>query len=244
MVAKRTHLNRALSKLGVLSRSQANQAILDGRVTVNGRVVREPGAAVDLERATIEVDGDQARQVGWRTLLLNKPRGVLTTRRDPKGRPTVYDQLDARDASLVPVGRLDFATSGLLLLTTDTEFAAWVTDPANQVARTYVVTVRGRVDENTAATLTAGVVDQGERLHASTARVRKASGKESHLIVELSEGRNREVRRMFAALGHEVTRLTRVQFGGLRLGTLAPGASRDCGRAELARAFPGAPIQQ
>jgi 23S rRNA pseudouridine2605 synthase len=128
------------------------------------------------------------------------------------------------------VGRLDRATSGLLLLTTDTQFANWITDPEHGVPRVYVVTTRGRVTDADLATLAADVT------------LRKASGRESHLIVRLTTGKNREVRRLFDRIGREVTRLKRVRFGGLELGSLEPGQWRDMSAPELRVAFPGAPI--
>jgi len=179
---------------------------------------------------------------GWRTVLLNKPRGVVTTRRDPEGRPTVYSLLDDDAARLVPVGRLDRATTGVLLLTSDTALAAWLTDPAHAVSRVYLVSVRGRVSPEAALELKRGILVGRERLTAASVRVRKASGRESHLVIELQEGKNREVRRLCEAIGHEVTRLARVSFGGLRLGTMAIGTWREVTREELQEAFPGAPV--
>src|SRR5215831_6182236 len=148
----RVPLNRALSKLGVLSRAQATAAIHEGRVRVWGRVVRTPATLVTPETDRIEVDGHRARQTEWRTILFHKPRGVVTTRTDPEGRPTIYDVLGGAGEGLVAVGRLDFATSGLLLLTSDTQLAHWLTDPTNEIPRLYVVTVRGRVTPNAIAT--------------------------------------------------------------------------------------------
>jgi 23S rRNA pseudouridine2605 synthase len=234
-------LARALSKRGLASRAEAERLIRDGRVRVDGRLVRDPMAAVVPERIAVAIDGAAAASPSPRTILLHKPRGVLTTRHDPEGRRTVYDLVGGADRRLVPVGRLDQATTGLLLFTTDTRLAAWLTDPANAVPRVYVVTVRGRVSPEAAARLEAGWAVDGEPLRAAAAVLRKASGRESHLVVTLTEGRNREVRRLFADLGHEVTRLARVRFGGLELGSLAPGRWRDVAPDELAAAFPAFP---
>jgi len=225
-------LNRALSKLGVLSRAQATAAICEGRVRVDGRVVRTPTATVTPETARIELDTTPVKRTSWRTVLFHKPRGVMTTRHDPEGRPTVYDVLGSAGSGLVSVGRLDFASSGLLLLTSDTQLANWLTDPVNAIPRLYVVTVRGRVTPETLAQLVAARVT-----------LRKASGRESHLLVELREGKNRQVRRIFADVGHEVLTLKRVKFGPLELGVLAPGAHREIPRKEFANAFPGAPLR-
>jgi 23S rRNA pseudouridine2605 synthase len=239
-----TPLNRALSKLGLMSRSEAVRAIRAGRVRVNGRVERDPSATVVPERARIAIDGRAATGQTWRALLLHKPRGVVTSRRDADGRPTIYDVLGEAGRGLIPVGRLDLATSGLLLLTNDTRLADWVADPGSAVPRLYAVTVRGRVEVAEAERLTSGVSDRGERLAASAVTIRKASARESHLTVELREGRNREIRRLCAAVGHEVTRLKRVRLGGLDLGALEPGGWRELSPADVARAFPGAPSRR
>jgi len=224
-------LGRALSKLGVLSRAQAITAVLDGRVRVNGRVERNPAALVAPERTRLLVDGKPAVAAAWRTLLFHKPRGVVTTRIDPEGRRTIYDVLGEPGQGLIAVGRLDMATSGLLLLTTDTRLADWITDPAHAVPRLYAVTVRGRIVETDIASLTGRVT------------VRKTSARESHLLVELTEGRNRQVRRMFESIGHEVTALKRVKLGGLDLGRLEPGQHRELTLEETVHAFPGAPLR-
>jgi 23S rRNA pseudouridine2605 synthase len=225
-------LSRALSKLGVLSRKQAVEAIRAGRVSVDGRVVRRETLLVVPERVRLRVDGTERRQAPWRAMLFHKPRGVVTTRHDPEGRQTVFDVLGEPGSGLVAVGRLDLATSGLLLLTSDTRLADWITEPAHRVVRVYIVTVRGRVEAAGLARLPPGVT------------VRKASGRETHLTVELYEGRNRQVRRMFDAIGHQVTRLKRVKLGGLELGDLPPGGHRELLRAEIAAAFPGAPVRE
>jgi 23S rRNA pseudouridine2605 synthase len=225
-------LNRALSKLGVLSRTQATDAILAGRVRVDGRLVRKPTAMVVPGQARIELDGARAQKAPWRVILFHKPRGVVTTRSDPEGRRSIYDVLGDAGRGLIAAGRLDAATSGLLILTSDTQLADWLTDPANEVPRLYVVTVRGRVEPEALESLTGAIT------------LRKASNRESHLLVELREGRNRQVRRMFETIGHEVTSLKRVRFGGLELGPLAPGQFREILRKDIAKAFPGAPVRE
>ena len=226
-------LNRALSKLGILSRSQATEAIRAGRVRVDGRVVADPAHPVVPERARIAVDDQPRRRAAWRAVLFHKPRGVVTTRRDPEGRRTIYDVLGDDARGLIPVGRLDLATTGLLLLTTDTRLADWITDPANGIPRVYVVTVRGEVTP-----------DDLPELAASRVTLQKASSRESHLIVELREGKNRQVRRMFEGINHEVTRLKRISLGGLELSALEPGQSREVSAAEIRAAFPGAPVRE
>jgi len=229
-MTRRVRLDRALSKLGILSRSQAADAIRAGRVRVDGRVVEDPAHLVIPEPARIRLDEHARHRAPWRTILFHKPRGVVTTRADPDGRRTIYDVMGEDARGLNPVGRLDLATTGLLLLTTDTQLANWITDPENAVPRVYIVTVRGALTPADVA-----------RLPAAHAVLRKHSARESHLIVELHEGKNRQLRRMFDAIGHEVTRLKRVRLGGLELDALEPGAFREVTRAEVRAAFPGAP---
>ena len=224
-------LDRALSKLGVASRSEAKRLIAEGRVRVGGRVVRDAALPVTPERGNITVDGTTAATRRWRTIAFNKPRGVVTTRRDPDGRPTVFDALGDDAGSLVAVGRLDMASTGLLLLTTDTRLANYLTDPANAVVRRYVVTVRGTLQDAEADSMLAGI----NGLRASSVVIRKRSRRETHLIVELVEGKNREIRRMLEALGHPVTTLRRVAFGGIELGSLQPGEWRDVLRQEMTK---------
>jgi 23S rRNA pseudouridine2605 synthase len=240
--AGRVPLNRALSKLGIASRAEATRLITDGRVEVDGRALRDPDTLVVPERIAVRIDGAPRTRAAWRVLLLNKPRGVVTTRRDPQGRRTVFDLVQGIEGHLVAVGRLDLATSGLLLLTSDTRLADWLADPASAVARVYAVTARGEVSDRSIARMMEGVDDRGERLAADDVRLRKRSGRETHLVIRLREGRNREVRRLFEATGHEVTRLRRVSFGGLSLGDLPSGRWRDVTREELAAAIPGCPV--
>jgi len=236
-------LERALSKLGLATRTEARNMIHAGRVAVDGRSETDPLREVVPERIQIEIDGRPAFRAEPMTVLLHKPRGVVTTRSDPEERPTVFDCLKGLEVHVVPVGRLDVATSGLLLLTNDTRFADWVTDPRNEVPRVYVVTVRGELADENARRLEEGIEDAGERLAARTVTIRKRSRRETHLIIELTEGKHREIRRLLASVGHEVTRLKRVSFGGLELGELAPGKWRAVSAEELRGAFPGAPIR-
>jgi 23S rRNA pseudouridine2605 synthase len=232
-------LERALSKRGLASRTQAQALIVAGQVRVNGTVRRDPGFAVNPDRAVFEIEGErQSRELERVTYLLHKPRGVVTTRADERGRPTVFSLLDVPE-KLHAVGRLDLATTGLLLLTNDTQLSAWLTEPTNAVPRVYLARVRGEVTEAELARLRQGIASEVGLLQARAARVRKASGRESLVELELTEGKNREVRRMMEAIERPVIDLKRIAFGGLVLGELAPGAYRRVVDAELVRAFGG-----
>jgi len=237
----RVPLERAFSKLGHASRGQARELILAGRVRVNGVLRKDPLFPVTPETAVLEVDGKRLDRQEWRALILHKPRSVVTTRSDEKGRPTVFSLLKDGGQGLHAVGRLDFATTGLLILTNDTRLSSWLTDPENHVPRTYVVTVRGEITPEKLATLQKGVMNEGEFLKPDAIELKKASGRESHLVVTLSEGKNREIRRLFLSTGNEVTRLKRIAFGGLELGELPVGAARELTREEIRDAFSGVP---
>lgn len=226
-------LDRALSKLGAASRADAKNLILHGRVKVGGRTILDPADLVVPETARIAIDDEPVSGTAWRTIALHKPRGAVTTRRDPDGRRTVFDVVGDL-GPLVTVGRLDAASTGLLLLTSDTRLAARLTDPANAIVRRYVVTARGEVTDESVERMQHGIGG----LRASHITVRKRSRRETHLIVELTEGKNREIRRLLAATGHEVSRLLRVAFGGIELGVLQPGEWREVSREEIERAFP------
>jgi 23S rRNA pseudouridine2605 synthase len=223
-----------LSKLGIASRAAAKQMIAAGHVTVGGRVVTDPARLVTPELVELAIKGRRAASARWRTIAFSKPRGVVTTSRDPEGRRTVFDVLGEDGRSLVAAGRLDMASTGLLLLTTDTQLAAWLTDPDNAVVRRYIVTAKGNVTDESAREIVAGV----DGMRARSVDVLKRSEKETHLAIELTEGRNREIRRLLDAVGHAVTRLLRVSFGGIELGTLQPGEWRELSRDEIAAAFP------
>ena len=237
-------LERALSKLGLATRSEARALIRAGRVRIDGRRIANPLLPVVPERIVVTIDEERVTPAAPITIAVHKPRGVVTTRRDPEGRRTVYDLIADCPHHVIPVGRLDYATSGLLLMTSDTRFADWLTDPTNEVPRVYLVTVRGRVSADDLEEIERGLEVRGETLQARQAVLRKASHRESHLVVELVEGKNREVRRLLSAVGHEVTRLRRVQLGGLTLDGLPPGRWRVIDDRELTRAFPQRPFSR
>lgn len=237
-------LERALSKLGLASRTQARALILENKVAVNGRIVSHPGIKVVPERVKITINGQERTAAEPLTIVLHKPKGLVTTRSDEKGRPTIYSLLGSIQTHLGPVGRLDMQTSGLLILTNDTQFAAWLTDPKHAVTRVYLATVRGELSDEVCEVLVQdGVRDEGELLKAQKITIQKRSKAETHLFIELVEGKNREIRRMFKKVGHEITRLKRISFGGLALGDLEPGQWRKLDIGELKAAFPRAPFK-
>ena len=226
-------LERALSKLGIMSRSQTWALIIAGRIAVNGRAIKDPAFLVVPETVRLSIDGQAVASTVACTIMLHKPRGVVTTRSDEKGRKTVYDLLPAHLKHLHPVGRLDMATTGLLIMTTDTQLSNFLTDPAHKISRIYTVSVKGLITDDQIKRLSQGIQDKGELLKPVAVTLRKVSNKESHLIVELTEGKNREIRRIFEALGSEVTALKRVAFGKLELGALMPGYYREVVKKEI-----------
>ena len=221
---------RGLSKLGVCSRSEGVRLIEAGRVRVNGRVVRDAAQRITPERDVIEIDGAPIAPPARVYLALNKPRGLVTTRDDPQGRPTIYACLDGADLPFVaPVGRLDKASEGLLLLTNDSRWSAKLLEPASHVDKVYHVQVRGMPDEAALAHIASGVVerDTGERLEVKRISLLRAGSRSSAWFeVVLDEGKNRHIRRVFAELDIEVLRLVRVAIGALALGTLSKGEWR------------------
>ncbi len=225
--AKRVTLDRLLSKLGIASRSQAQEWIRAGRVRINQHLVRTPDTWVNWPGDAVSLDDKPIQQSPPRFILFHKPKGVVTTHQDEKGRQTIFDVLPPELKRLHAVGRLDQATSGLLLLTNDSTVSSFLTDPTQQVPRLYLVTVRGEVTDDTSQAALDGLDDHGERLHCAAITIQKRSGRESHLVVTLTEGKNREIRRLFKALGHEVTKLRRIQYGPFTLGDLQPGAWRE-----------------
>ena len=219
-------LERVLSKAGLASRTEARAQVAAGRVRVNGRVVRDPDSWVDLERDRVTLDGVPVRRSPAVYLLLHKPTGYLTTRRDPQGRPTVYDLLSGDELRLVPVGRLDLDTSGLLLLTNDTAFAERMTNPDFHVPKTYQVKASAHLSDEQLERLRQGVeLKDGPTRPAAVRRLREPGGR-TVFEITITEGRNRQVRRMVEALGAKVVSLARTAIGPVTLGDLAPGEAR------------------
>jgi len=225
--SRRVGLARALSKLGICSRSRAGELIRAGRVRLNQRVQRDPEVPVRIGRDRVEVDGLAARAATKVYLMLNKPRGVVTTAADEKGRDTVYKFIGGEFPWLAPVGRLDKASEGLLLLTNDSEWASRITAPQTQLEKIYHVQIRGAADGNLLEAMLKGIrVRDGEILRAKRVSVLREAERNTWLAVVLDEGKNRHIRRMLEAKGIEVLRLIRVAIGPLELGELKKGESR------------------
>jgi 23S rRNA pseudouridine2605 synthase len=233
---RRIGLARVLSKLGYCSRSHAAELVRAGRVSLNGRIRRDPEFPVHEDRDQIAVEGKSVERTSKIYLMMNKPRGVVTTASDEKGRLTVYDALNASSCPedrnsiqswVAPVGRLDKASEGLLFLTNDSEWGARVAAPETHLDKTYHVQIASLFPAEFLASLVEGVVAKdGEKLQAKRARVLRSGEKNCWLEVVLDEGRNRQIRKMMEALGVEVSRLVRVAIGPLQLGNLAKGQHR------------------
>jgi 23S rRNA pseudouridine2605 synthase len=235
MNSKRVGLARALSKLGYCSRSQAAALIRAGRVRLNGTTRKDPETPVRLHGDRIEVDRDAVQAESKIYLMLNKPRGVVTTASDEKDRETVYSCLGDGQPWVGPVGRLDKASEGLLLLTNDSEWAAQISDPRTHLDKIYHVQVGALADDALEAALTRGVRAAGsEWLRAKQARVLRTGERNAWLEMVLDEGKNRQIRRMFELLGIEVLRIVRVAVGPLPLGPLAKGKFRALTAGEKA----------
>ena len=220
-------LERVLSKAGLGSRTEARKWIAAGRVRVNGKGVRDPDAWVDLERDRVEFDGKPLRRETRVYLLLYKPTGYITTHKDPQGRPTVYDLLPDEDRYLFSAGRLDLDTSGLLILTNDAQFAERMTNPDYHVPKTYLVKASRHLADDELDRLRHGIeLRDGPTRSASVTRIREAGGK-TVFEITLTEGRNRQVRRMVEALEAKVLKLVRVAIGPIRIGDLQIGKVRE-----------------
>lgn len=225
-------LVRALSKLGYCSRSQAYTLIQEGRVKLNGHIQRDPEAPVRMEKDLIAVDGKPVEAATRLYLMMNKPRGIVTTASDEKGRATVLDLLPGGLPFLGPVGRLDKASEGLLLFTNDSEWAARVTAPETHLDKIYHVQISARPIGDMLQKLTRGVNSGDELLAAKSVRRLREGQRNAWLEIVLDEGRNRQIRRMFEKFEVEVLRLIRIAIGPVQLGNLPKGAVRPLEEAE------------
>jgi 23S rRNA pseudouridine2605 synthase len=223
-----TGIARALSKLGYCSRSQAFGLVRNGRVRLNGRLVRDPETPVRIEKDRIEIDEREIGRAGKIYLMLNKPRGLVTTAHDEKGRKTIYSLLPEGHNWIAPVGRLDMASEGLLLLTNDSEWGAWISSPEAHIEKTYHVRIASVARKELLDSLKQGVrTKDGDFLNVKGVSVLRTGQKNCWFEIVLDEGKNRHIRRMFAELGIEVSRLVRVAIGRLQLGNLPKGKSRE-----------------
>lgn len=235
-------LYRALSKLGYTSRTSAIDMIKAGEISIDGSPCLDPDRTVSLHKNRLLHNNKLIQKEDLKVILLYKPKSIITSRKDEQNRKTVYSLLPPEHQNLHCVGRLDFATSGLLLLTNNTQLSAWMTDPKNGIARVYLVTVRGLVTPEKTEKMLSGVIENGQVLKPESISIRKSSNRETHLVITLTEGKNREVRRLCRNIGNEVTKLKRVSYGPFTLENLSPGEFRYVNREEICMAFPGAKL--
>jgi 23S rRNA pseudouridine2605 synthase len=226
-------LQKFLAEAGVASRRASEELILAGRVAVNGETVQELGVKVEAGHDHVTVDGKAVRAKRKLYLALNKPRGLVCSRKDELGRPTIYELLPKEWGHLHSVGRLDYNSEGLIFLTNDGEFSLRLTHPRYGVRKKYLATVEGRVEGQMLGRLTRGVQFEGERFKAEKARLISTGGPQSVVELELAEGKYHEVRRLFESQGRLVKRLQRVQIGKIKLGELRPGKWRTLTEGEI-----------
>ena len=226
-------LNKFLAECGVCSRRKADEIIAEGRVTVNRKTVSEMGFDVDEKKDVVYLDGKKIVPVThYEYIMFNKPKGCVTTMSDDKGRKTVYDFI-GREKRLVPVGRLDYDSEGLLLFTNDGELTHKLTHPSNEIPKTYVVKIEGEISESDMATLRKGVTVNGVKYSRCKVKFTGEENGLSRLEVVIFEGKNREIRRMFEAVEKSVVFLKRVAIGDLRLGGLSRGGFRELNEFEV-----------
>lgn len=227
-------LQKFLAESGVASRRVSEQFILDGRVSVNGTVVRELGTKVEPERDQVQVDGKTVRQQKKLYIAFNKPRGCLCTKSDESGdRPLLSNFLPPHYKHLQTVGRLDYDSEGLILLTNDGEFSVRVSHPRYGIRKLYHVLIAGTLDEASQRQILKGIFSEGEVLRATRIKVLGSKSGQSLIEMELAEGKNREIRRIFSALSLSIKKLQRVRIGKIRLGDLAVGKWRTLTSAEI-----------
>jgi 23S rRNA pseudouridine2605 synthase len=231
-------LQKFLADAGVASRRASEQIILEGRVAVNGQTVLALGTKIDPTQDRVVVDGKAAKARRKLYLALHKPVGYICSRRDPEQRQTLADLLPKEWGHLYPVGRLDCRSEGLIFLTNDGEFCLRITHPRYGVRKKYRVTVEGRVNSDAIGRMCRGIISEGEKLKAEKARILSGSNSRSLVEVELAEGKNHEVRRLFESQGLVVARLQRIQIGPIKLGELPAGKWRTLTEPEIKSLLP------
>lgn len=227
-------LQKILSRAGIASRRAAEQYILDGRVSIDGKIVRELGTKIDPERSEIKVDGRRINlKVEKIYLMLNKPKQVLSSVSDDRGRRTVIDLIEDVDEKIFPIGRLDYNTEGLLLLTNDGELANGLLHPKFEIDKTYLAVIKGRVDQERLDRLRIGVKLEDGMTAPALVNLLELGDDQSTVEITIHEGRNRQVRRMFEAIGYLIKKLRRIKFAGLTLEGLKLGAHRALTKREV-----------
>lgn len=227
-------LQKVMAELGVASRRKCEELILLGKVTVNGQIVRELGTKVDKQSATIHVDGIRVtKEIEKVYLLLNKPMGYITSAKDQFDRPTVLDLVSEINERLYPVGRLDYDTEGLLILTNDGDLTFKITHPSHNVTKTYTALMLGRVRDEAIEVFHQGVVIEDYKTAPAKLEILEYTDKGTVVNITIHEGKNRQVRKMCDAIGHPVIRLKRISIGSLKLGDLDPGQWRHLTKAEI-----------
>ena len=230
---KKLRLNKFLSNSGVASRRKCDEIIASGKVTVNGKVVTEIGSQINEKKDKVMVEGKAVcLPSSFVYIKLNKPKGYACTASDEKGRKTIYDLVDCEER-LFSIGRLDYNTEGLIILTNDGDFANKVSHPRYDVEKEYRVTIEGKIKESELAVLRKGVVVDGQKMPPAKVKLLSQDENVSKISVVINEGQNRQVRRMFEAIGREIKLLKRVRLGSVRLGGLSRGQWRDLTEDEL-----------
>ena len=230
---KKLRLNKFLSGSGVASRRKCDEIIASGKVTVNGKVVTEIGSQINEKKDKVMVEGKAVcLPSSFVYIKLNKPKGYACTASDEKGRKTIYDLVDCEER-LFSIGRLDYNTEGLIILTNDGDFANKVSHPRYDVEKEYRVTIEGKIKESELAVLRKGVVVDGQKMPPAKVKLLSQDENISKISVVINEGQNRQVRRMFEAIGREIKLLKRVRIGSVRLGGLSRGQWRDLTEVEL-----------
>ena len=230
---KKLRLNKFLSNSGVASRRKCDEIIASGKVTVNGKVVTEIGSQINEKKDKVMVEGKAVcLPSSFVYIKLNKPKGYACTASDEKGRKTIYDLVDCEER-LFSIGRLDYNTEGLIILTNDGDFANKVSHPRYDVEKEYRVTIEGKIKESELAVLRKGVVVDGQKMPPAKVKLLSQDDNVSKISVVINEGQNRQVRRMFEAIGREIKLLKRVRIGSVRLGGLSRGQWRDLTEDEL-----------